>query len=245
MKILVSQKLPSNLTPYEEITKKYGAKFEFRPFFLIEPLSVKEFRTQKINLADYTAIVFSSRHAIDAYFALCEELRVKIKDDTKYFCTTELVANYLQKHIVYRKRKIFYGDGTPESIVALIGPKHKGEKFLVTTSDTASAERVCSLFAVAGLEYDAAVIVKSVSQDIKDLKISDYGIITCINPYDVKSLFENFPDFVQGDTKFIAYGKNILSAMKEAGLEVAATGPTPEAPSVAKTIELYLAKNKK
>ena len=125
--ILVSQVAPRVLTQYQTVSEKFGVEFTFRPFFLIEPLSAKEFRAQRINLPDYTAIVFSSRHAIDAFFALAEELRVKIPETMKYFCTTELVAMYLQKHIVYRKRKIFFGDGTPQSVVALIGPKHKGE----------------------------------------------------------------------------------------------------------------------
>lgn len=244
MKILISQKTPSNLTPYNEMSTKFGVSFEFRPFFLIEPLTAKEFRSQRINIADYTAVIFSSRHAIDAYFALCEEFRIKVSEGMKYFCTTELVAMYLQKHIVYRKRKIFYGDGTPESVVNLIGPKHREERFIITTSDTSSAEKLASLFTQAGLNFDTAVIVKSVSQDIKDINPSDFGLIALINPYDVKSLFENFPDFKQGDTKFLAYGKNIVGAMKDAGLQAAITGPTPEAPSVSKTIELFLSKNK-
>ena len=127
--ILISQNTPRVLTPYQAVAEKYGVEFEFRPFFLIEPLTSREFRAQRINILDYTAIVFSSRHAIDAFFSLAEELRCKIPETMKYFCTTEVVAMYLQKHIVYRKRKIFYGTGTPDSVIALIGPKHKGEKF--------------------------------------------------------------------------------------------------------------------
>ena len=122
MKILVSQKTPSNLNAYKALEEKYGATVEFTPFFLIEPVTPKEFRAQRINISDYTAIVFSSRHAIDAYFTMCEEMRFKVPETMKYFCTTELVALYLQKHVVYRKRKIFFGDGTPQSVVSLIGP---------------------------------------------------------------------------------------------------------------------------
>lgn len=228
------------MTAYEALQNKFGAEIEFRPFFLVEPLSSREFREQKINLADYTAIVFSSRAAIDAYFKLCEELRVKVPDTMKYFCTTELVANYLQKHIVFRKRKIFFGNGTPESVVALVGPKHKGEKFLVAKSAGASAEAVTSLFAKAGLDFTEAELLKSVTQDLHDIDINSYDIVAFYNPADVKSLFENYPDFKQGSIKFVGYGKSIVPAMEEAGLNIDIKGPTPEAPSVARAIELYL-----
>ena len=194
----------------------------------------------EVNLAEYTAIVFSSRHAIDAFFQLAEELRVKIPETMKYFCTTELVAMYLQKHIVYRKRKIFYGTGTPDSVLALIGPKHKGEKFLITTSDTSNADAMTRLFEARGLDFKTAVFIKSVSQDMKDVRLEDYDMIVFYNPADVKSLQENFPDFRQGDIRFVSYGRSIVKAMEEAGLRIDVKAPTPEAPSVARAIELYL-----
>ena len=134
--ILISQQQPLTASPYTTIAEKYGATLDFKPFFKIEPLTSREFRAQRINILDHTAIVFSARTTIDAFFQLCEELRVKVPETMKYFCTTEAVANYLQKHIVYRKRKIFFGDGTPESILGLIGTKHKGENFLIATSET-------------------------------------------------------------------------------------------------------------
>lgn len=243
MKILISQQLPSNLAPYNEISRKYNAEIEFKPFFKIEPLSVAEFRAQRIDLSTYTAIIFSSRLGIDAFFNLAEQLRIKIPETMKYFCTTEVVAMYLQKHIVYRKRKIFYGDGSASSLVSLIGNKHKGEKFLITTSDNASSGTVTKLFTAAGLNYDVAVLLKSVAQDLHDVNLSDYGLVVLYNAYDVESLQENFPEFTQGNIKFIAYGKNIVSAMEDAGLEIAFKGPSPEAPSAAKTIELYLQEN--
>ena len=228
------------MTAYETLVSKYGAELEFRPFFRIEPLTSREFREQKINLPDYTAIVFSSRHTIDAYFKLCEELRFKVPETMKYFCSSELVAMYLQKHIVYRKRKIFYGTGTQESIVELIGPKHKGERFLVTKSAGANADALTSLLAGAGVEYSEAELVKSVTEDLKDINPASYDIVAMYNSADVKSLYENFPDFKQGDTKFVAYGRGIAKAMEDAGLRIDIQGPTPEAPSVAKAIELYL-----
>ena len=239
-KILISQTAPRVLTQYQAVSDKFGVEFSFHPFFKVEPLSSREFRAQRINLLDYTAIVFSSRHVIDAFFALAEELRCKIPETMKYFCTTEAVAMYLQKHIVYRKRKIFYGTGTPESVVNLIGPKHKGEKFLITMSDSSSSAPITSLFQSSKLEFATGVFVKSVSQDLHDIDLHAYDMIVFYNPADVKSLQENFPDFKQGDIKMVSYGKSIVKAMEEAGLEIAVKAPTPEATSVAKAIELYL-----
>ena len=239
-KILVSQTPPRVLTQYQTVTDKFGVQFQFTPFFHIEPLTSREFRAQRINLLEYTAIVFSSRHVIDAFFSLAEELRVKIPETMKYFCTTEAVAMYLQKHIVYRKRKIFFGTGTPESVVELIGPKHKGEKFLITRTEGSSVDALSSLFAARGLEYATGVFVKPVSQDLKDLKLDGFDMIVFYNPADVKSLKENFPDFVQGDKKMVSFGRSIVRAMEEAGLRIDVKAPSPEAPSVARAIELYL-----
>ena len=200
-RILVSQNAPRVLTQYQHVSEKYGVTFDFRPFFKIEPLTSREFRAQRINFLDYTAVVFSSRHVIDAYFSLAEELRTKIPETMKYFCTTEAVAMYLQKHIVYRKRKIFYGTGTPESVISLIGPKHKGEKFLVAMSDIAQSEAIPSLFEANHLQFASGVFVKSISQDLKDLDLHAYDMVVFYNPADVKSLQENFPDFEQGDMR--------------------------------------------
>ena len=228
------------MAPYDALIEKYGVEIDFKPFFVIEPLSSREFRTQRINILDYTAVVFSSRHAINAFFHLCEELRVKVPETMKYFCTTEAVAMYLQKHIVYRKRKIFYGDGTPASLVGLIGPKHAGESFLVVTSDSSSNGNLTRLFDEKKLSYKTAVFVKSVSQDLKDVDFASYDLAVLYNPADVKSLYENFPEFQQGGLKFISYGKTIVKAMEQAGLDIEIKAPTPEAPSAAKAIELYL-----
>ena len=240
MKILISQQIPSNFAAYEKLQSRFGAELDFRPFFLIEPLSAKEFRAEHISLPDYTAIVFSSRHAIDAYFKLCEEMRFKVPETMKYFCSTEAVAMYLQKHIVYRKRKIFFGTGSPESIVGLIGPKHKGEKFLITMSDSTSSEALTSLFDDHKLSYVTGVFVKSESMDLKDLDIHSYDMVVFYNPADVKSLQENFPGFEQGELKMVSYGRSIVKAMEDAGLRIDVKAPSPEAPSVASAIELYL-----
>ena len=237
--ILISQQPPKAASPYSAITEKYGVNFDFVPFFTIEPLSSREFRAQRVNILDHSAIVFSARSTIDAFFRLCEELRVKIPETMKYFCTTEAVAMYLQKHIVYRKRKIFFGDGTASSVISQIGGKHKDETFLIATSDLAGND-ITKAFQESGLKYESAIFVKSVSQDLKGTDLSSYDMIVLYNPSDVKSIYENYPDFKPGSTRFVAYGKSVLKAMDEAGLEVAVSAPTPEAPSVAKALELYL-----
>ena len=239
-KILVSQNAPRVLTQYESVTQKFGVTFDFHPFFKIEPLTSREFRAQRINVLDYSAIVFSSRHVIDAFFSLAEELRAKIPETMKYFCTTEAVAMYLQKHIVYRKRKIFYGTGTPESVVALIGPKHKDEKFLIAMSDTSSGDALTSLFDAHHLHYATGVFVKSVSQDLSGMNLHDYDMMVLYNPADLRSLQENFPDFEQGDIKLVSYGRSVVKPLEEAGLRIDVKAPSPEAPSVASAIEQYL-----
>ncbi len=243
-KILISQKKPTNTTPYESLTEKFGVQIDFRPFYSIEPLSSREFRAQRINFLDFTAVVFSSRHAIDAYFQMAEELRIKIPETMKYFCTTDAVAMYLQKHIIFRKRKIFYGNGTPQSVIDLIGVKHKDEKFLITTSDNSKPEAITKLFEEKGLDYTTVVLIKSVSNDLSGLDPASYDMIVFYNPSDVKSLYENFPEFTQGDIRFISYGRSIVKAMEEAGLEIAVKAPSPEHRSVAGAIESYLKENR-
>ena len=242
-KILISQQLPMTASPYTAIAEKFGAEVDFKPFFKIEPLTSREFRTQRINILDHTAIVFSARTTIDAFFQICEELRVKVPETMKYFCTTEAVANYLQKHIVYRKRKIFFGDGRPESIIGLIGSKHKGEKFLIATVESTSKDAVTKLFENENYDFETAVFVKPVSQDLKDVDLHSYDLLVFFNPADVKSLYENQPEFKQEGIKFISYGKSVVTAMNEAGLNIEISAPTAEIPSVAKALELYLSKN--
>lgn len=242
--ILISQKQPQTASPYDALAEKFGVKFEFLPFFQMEPLTSREFRTQKINISDYTAIVFSARTTIDAFFQLCDELRVKIPETMKYFCTTEIVANYLQKHIVYRKRKIFFGDGKPESVMNLIGPKHKGEKFLITTSDSTGKDAITKLFEATKFDFTTGVFVKSVPQDLTAVDLHKYDVIVVFNAADVKSLYANFPEFKQENIKFITYGRSVVKAMEEAGLKIEISAPTPEIPSVSKALENYLVNEK-
>ena len=242
-KILISQQQPKTASPYTSIEEKFGVEFDFRQFFKMEPLTSREFRSQRINILDHTAIVFSARTTIDAFFRICEDLRIKVPETMKYFCTTEAVANYLQKHIVYRKRKIFFGDGTPESIIGLIGTKHKGENFLIATSGMSGKDAVTKIFETQKFAFETAVFVKPVSQDVKDVDLHSYDLVVFFNPADVESLYENQPDFKQENVKFVSYGKSIVKAMEEAGLTIEISAPTPEAPSVAKALELYLSRN--
>ena len=241
--ILISQQQPKTASPYTTIAEKFGVNFDFIPFFKNETLSSREFRAQRINILDHTAIVFSARTTIDAFFQICEELRVKVPETMKYFCTSEAVANYLQKHIVYRKRKIFFGDGKPESILGLIGTKHKGENFLIATASSNGMDAVTKVFEGSPYAHETAIFVKPVSQDVKDVNLHSYDAVVFFNPADVKSLFENQPEFKQENIKFISYGRSVVGAMNEAGLTIEISAPTVDAPSVAKALEIFIANN--
>lgn len=243
-KILISQATPQALSPYETLTAKYGVSFDFAPFYTIQPLSSIEMRAQHCNVLDYTAIVFSARSTIDAFFSICEELRFKIPETMKFFCTTDKVAMYLQKHIVYRKRKIFYGDGTPSSVLGLITAKHKDENFLIVASDVPS-NSISKVFDTTSFKHTCMVFAKTVSSDLSALKIKDYDMIVMYNKADVASLQANFPDFKQGKTALVTYGSaSLKQAATDAGLQIAISAPAPECPSVSAAIEYYIQHNK-
>ena len=158
----------------------------------------------------------------------------------KYFCTTEIVANYLQKHIVYRKRKIFFGDGKPESILGLIGSRHKDEKFLITVSDSGSKDAITRLFESNGLDFTTGVFVKSVPQDLKDVDMHSYDAVVVFNAADIKSIYSNFPDFKQADIKFISYANSVVRDMNDARVSIEISVPPPDIPSISKSLENYL-----
>ena len=242
--ILVSQPAPGNTTsPFTEITNKYGIEIDYFPFFKIEPVTAKEFRAQRINILDYSAIVFSAKSSIDAFFAICEETRIVVPETMKYFCTTENIALYLQKHIVYRKRKIFFGSGTTDSVIAAIGTKHKNEKFLIASTDATRPE-VIKTFTKANLNFGTAVFSKTVYSDLKEVDLKKYQMVVFYSPSDVKSLLENYPDYQQEDLLFVTYGPSTAKALAEANINVEISAPTPEAPSVSKALLLYLENNK-
>ena len=239
--ILISQPAPQNSSPYSDIIAKFGVNVDFHPFFRVETLSAKEFRLQKINILDFTAIVFTARTTIDAFFRLCEELRITVPETMKYFCVSEAIALYLQKHIVYRKRKIFFGNGTAASIIESIGQKHKEENFLLATADSNKAD-LHKLFVKAKLKHDSAVFIKTINSDLSQLDLKKYQIVVFYSPSDVNSLQENFPEFEQKDLMIATFGPATAKAVKAAGLETTIAAPTPEAPSIAKALTLFLEK---
>ena len=215
------------------------------PFFKVEPLSAKEFRAQKINILDFTAIVFTAKTTIDAFFKLCEELRITVPETMKYFCNSEATAVYLQKHIVFRKRKIFYGNGTTASILDAIGSKHKDEKFLIAaTADNVQGD-LHKMFSKTKYKFESAAFVKIIYSDLKEIELDKYQIAVFYSPSDVKSLQENFPEFEQKELQIATFGPAVAKAVSAAGLTANITAPTPEAPSIAKALMLHLQKETK
>lgn len=242
-KVLVSQPKPATeKSPYFDIAEKFGVEIDFRPFFKVEPLTSKEFRQQKISILDHTAVVFTSRHAINHFFHLCEELRVAIPETMKYFCVTEAIAVYLQKYIVYRKRKIFFGQtGKVEDLAVVIG-KHPKEKYLIPVSDV-HKEDLISLLEAKKISYTKAVMYRTVSNDFEDNEKFDYDMLVFFSPSGISSLLKNFPNFEQKDIKIGCFGPTTAKAIKDAGLRLDMEAPTPEAPSITAALEMYLKKH--
>ena len=241
-KILVSQPKPtSEKSPYFDIAEKLEVELVFRPFIKVEGLSSKEFRQQKVSLPDYTAIVFTSRHAIDNFFQLAKELRYNIPEDLKYFCVTETIALYIQKYVQYRKRKVFCGaTGKLADLVAMM-VKHKNEKYLVPQSDVAGDE-VHRLLEEKKLNHTECIMYRTVRNDYPQDKPFNFDMIVLFTPAGVESLQKNFPDFVQGDTRLACFGKSTAKALGEAGFRLDLEAPTVEARSMTAAIDLYLDK---
>lgn len=243
-KILVSQPKPSTTkSPYFDLSEKNNVKIDFRPFIQVEGVSSKEFRQQKINILDHTAVIFTSRTAIDHFFRICEETRVTVPDDMKYFCISEATAFYLQKYIVYRKRKIFHSTGKFPDLVEVI-KKHKQEKFLVPLSDIHKPE-IPNLLTKAKIKFTKAILYRTVSSDLSDLKDINYDVLVFFSPSGIKSLMQNFPDFEQNDTLIASFGPATAKAVKEAGLRLDIQAPMPQAPSMTAALEMYIKKHNK
>lgn len=227
-KILISQPRPtSEKSPYFEIEKRYGVEFVFRPFFKIEGLTPKEFRQQKINVLDFTAVVFTSRHAIDNYFRLAKEMRINIPEEMKYFCVTETIALYIQKYVQYRKRKVFFGTtGKIEDLLPTM-VKHKAEKYLVPLSSVHN-DSVKTLLTSKKLNHKECVMYRTVSNDFTDeeKKSFDYSMLIFSSPTGVKALKKNFPDFEQGDIKIGAFGPATAKEVEAQGLKLTLTAPS-------------------
>jgi uroporphyrinogen-III synthase len=239
--VLVAQAAPAGPSPYAELAEKYGVTVEFCPFIHVARLSGKEFRTQRVEILKHTAVVFISRTGVDHFFGVCEELRIPIPETMKYFCMTESIAFYLQKYIVYRKRKIFYGNGTIESVIEAIGSKHKGVLFLLALASNSKSE-IHKAFEKAKIKHTKAILYRTESSDLSHIKLSHYDMLVFYSASEVKSLTDNFPNFKQNGTKLAVFGAATLKALKAAKLKAAVEAPTPEAPSMAKALELFLAK---
>ena len=239
-KVLVSQPKPaSDKSPYYDIAEKYGVKINFRPFIKVEPLSAKEFRQQKISILDHTAVIFTSRHAIDHFFNLCNELRVTIPETMKYFCVTEAVALYIQKYQQYRKRKIFFGStGKIEDLIPSI-TKHNGENFFTPMSDV-HTDDIKNMLDKLKVKHAEAVMYRTVSNDFTQDEEFDYDMLVFFSPAGVTSLKKNFPDFDQKDIKIGTFGSTTAQAVRDAGLRLDLEAPTVQAPSMTAALDLFI-----
>lgn len=238
-KVLVSQPKPSSeKSPYYEIADRYGIQIDFRPFIKVEGLTAKEFRQSKINIPDFTAIIFTARTAIDHFFRLCEEMRITIPDTMKYFCTTESIALYLQKYIVYRKRKIFHGStGKLDDLVPYL-TKHSKEKFLYAVSDVHKDDT--NVFDKNKINYTKAVMYRTVSNDFGPDEPFDYDMLLFFSPSGIASLLKNFPEFKQEDIKIGCFGATTAKAVKDAGLRLDIEAPSVKAPSMTAALDNFL-----
>jgi uroporphyrinogen-III synthase len=244
-KILVSQPKPtSDKSPYYDIAEKYGVEIEFRPFIKVESLSAKEFRQQKVSILDHTAVVFTSRHAIDHFFTLCTELRVTIPETMKYFCTSEQIALYIQKYVQYRKRKVFFGaTGKFVDLIPAI-VKHANEKYFVPMSDVHNDEIKNALDAKK-INHTEAVMYRTVSNDFTADEMFDYDMLLFFSPQGIASLMKNFPNFDQKEIAIGCFGPATAKAVKDAGLRLDLEAPTVESPSMTAALDKFIAERNK
>ncbi|OFY41640.1 MAG: uroporphyrinogen-III synthase [Bacteroidetes bacterium RBG_13_44_24] len=238
-KILVSQPEPSEAkSPYFDLAKKYNLKIDFKPFVQVEGVPIRDFRQQKINILDFTAVIFTSKTGIDHFFRICNELRIVVPDTMKYFCITENVAFYLQKYIVYRKRKIFHGKAKFQDLIDVI-VKHREDNFFVPLSEPHNAE-IPDLLDKNNIKYMIGTLYKTISSHFSNIKDFDYDILVFYSPSGIKSLKENFPDFVQGDVKIAAFGPTTACAVEHEGLRLDINAPNPKAPSMTMALDIFL-----
>jgi len=237
--ILVSQPAPkTENSPYLELSEKQKVKIDFVPFIHVEGVSAKEVRTQKIDLHNYSAIILTSRNAVDHFFRIAEEMRFSVPDSMKYFCQSEAVAYYLQKYVVYRKRKIYVGQRTFPDLIKII-KKHKEEKFLLPSSDKLK-EIVPTYLNEIEITWDRAILFKTVVSDLSNLEDVFYDILVFFSPSGIDSLFKNFPDFKQNNTCIAVFGNSTVKAATGAGLKCSIQAPTPETPSMTMALEKYI-----
>lgn len=243
-KILVSQPKPESVkSPYFDLAEKTNVQVDFRPFIQVEGVSAKEFRQTRIQILDHSGVIFTSRTAIDHFFRICQEMRITVPDSMKYFCISEASAFYLQKYIVYRKRKIFYGNGMFSDLIEIM-KKHKDEKFLVPLSHIHKQD-IPQLLEANGYNYTKAILYRTVSSDLSDLKDVNYDILVFFSPSGIKSLVQNFPEFEQNHTKIASFGPTTAKAVKDAGLRLDIEAPTIQAPSMTMALEQFIKKYNK
>lgn len=236
--ILVSQPAPNESSPYLEMAKKEKIKIDFRPFIHVEGVDAKELRAQKIDLAQYTGIIFTSKNAVDHYFRLAEEMRFTVPDSMRYICQSEAIANYLQKHIVYRKRKISFGEKTFADLLPLF-KKFPSEKYLLPASDVLSPD-IVKVLDSAPIEWTRATMYRTVCSDLSDINVDEYDMLVFFSPQGIRSLAKNFDKFEQKETKIAVFGPTTELAAKDAGLRVDVMAPSKETPSMTMAIEKYI-----
>ena len=245
-KILIAQPQPEGVkSPYFDLADKYNFKVDFFPFTIIEGIPARDFRKQKIDIISFSAVIFTSRNAIDHFFRICEEMKITISQDTKYFCITEAVALYLQKFILYRKRKVFYGaDGTNKSLFDVINKHKEHENFLYPCSE-AFDSGITNWLIEHKCGYATPVLYKVISNDIKDVISRKYDVICLFTPGGVKSLLEILPAYSQNGTLLGAFGSNTIKAIEDAGLSLEIKAPVPQSPSMVNALEKFILSNKK
>lgn len=242
--ILVSQPKPADQkSPYYTLAKKYDIKIDFRPFIQVDPIAAKEFRKQKIDILKHSAVIFTSRNAVDHFFNICKDLKIDVPADMKYFCISEQTAYYLQKYIVVRKRKIFTGSRTAQDLIEIL-KKHKNEKYLFPCSNIRKDD-IPSFLEESGYDYSEAIIYETVASDLSDLDDVLYDVIAFYSPSGINSLFVNFPEFKQNKTRIAVFGPTTAKAAKDADLIVDIEAPMPNAPSMTGALELYIKKANK
>jgi uroporphyrinogen-III synthase len=240
--ILVSQPKPeSDKSPYFDLAKKYNLKIDFRPFIQVEGVPVKEFRQSKVDITAHTSIIFNSRTAIDHFFRICEEFKIQINDGWKYFCISESIAFYLQKYVIYRKRKIFYGDSTFDDLMAII-QKFPEEKFLVPLSDIHKQE-IPSKLTKANIDFSKAILYRTVSANLSDINVENYDVLVFFSPAGVTSLKQNFPNFDQEKTLIAAFGPSTANTVESLNLRLDIKAPIHNAPSMTAALEQYIKKS--
>ena len=247
-KVLITQPRPdSDKSPYFELGRKYDVELDFYPFIRLEPIPAKDFRKQKIDIQTHSAVIFTSRNAIDHFFRVCEEMKLNVSQDTKYFCITEAVALYLQKFILYRKRKVFYGaDGSNKSLFDVINKHKSNEKYLYVCSENQQDSEITGWLKSNNCDFSLAFMYRTASNDVKDLLTNNYYDVICFfTPSGVKSLFDNLPKFKQNGTVIGAFGNNTSKAIEDAGLKLDIKAPQPQAPSMVAALEKFLAGEKK